>query len=79
MSVGDQTCRLRSAATVPFATAPDSAWSIAEAGTEQPVEVRNIRKTNLQRDVGNSACIVERPGKQRESSLQSQLVDVCGE
>src|SRR5215207_3482872 len=41
--------------------------------------MRNIGKADLQRDVGNSACAVARLGKQRESPLQSQLANACGE
>jgi hypothetical protein len=39
---------------------------IAEAGAEQPVEVRNIGKAGLQGDIANPSLIIMCPGQQRE-------------
>src|SRR6266571_8400920 len=57
-----------------LAMGADTARRIAEAGTEQPVEVRDIGKADVQRDVGYPAGAVARLGQQRESPLQPQLV-----
>src|SRR5262249_18217830 len=54
-------------------------WCIAKAGTEKPVEVRNIRKASPQCDVANTDVAQVLCGKQHEGVFQPQLGDVCGE
>src|SRR5262249_25736289 len=48
----------------------DTFWHIAEAGTEKPIEVRNIRKTSLHRDVANADIACGLCCKQRERMFQ---------
>ena len=56
----------------------DTFWRVAKAGTEKPVEVRNIGKaackamSKIRHDL--ALC-----GKKRERVFQPQLGDVCGE
>src|SRR5262245_55396507 len=54
-------------------------WRIAKAGTEKPVEVRNIGKASPQCDVANTDIARVLCGKRHESLLQPQLGDVCRE
>jgi hypothetical protein len=52
---------------------PHATWRIAEAETEPPVEVRDIGKADVRRDVGDPARTVARLGQQRERLLPSAL------
>src|SRR5882757_604210 len=57
----------------------DAARRVAEAGAEQPVEMRDVGKSRLPGDLGNRAAVVMLPAQQRERPLQPQLVDARGE
>jgi hypothetical protein len=66
---------------LPAGPAPtaDGARRIAEAGTEQMIEVRNVGKADFHCNVGNPSCFVASLGQQGEGSLQPELVHARGE
>jgi hypothetical protein len=54
-------------------------WRIAEAGTEQPVEVGKIGKASSQGDVANTDIAFALCCKECVRMFQPQLGDVCRE
>jgi hypothetical protein len=57
----------------------DALRRIPKAGTEKPVEVRNIGKTSLQRDVANTDIAFAPCCKERKRVFQPEFGHVCRE